>query len=144
MLSMDMGHPEEEDVATAGGWQKAIKEVIKAVVVVRTTVCRSFDTDTAGVLMGTGFVVDKQRGIILTSRRLVTPERVIDPSLVMLERLEDRQFVLVKTVDLDGNSQYLTLKQDLRYWPTWEVRFDPETAIWRRTVIKAVDDSDNP
>ncbi|KAK8517718.1 hypothetical protein V6N12_016559 [Hibiscus sabdariffa] len=73
MLSMDMGHPEEEDVATAGGWQKAIKEVIKAVVVVRTTVCRSFDTDTAGVLMGTGFVVDKQRGIILTSRRLVTP-----------------------------------------------------------------------
>ncbi|KAK8517715.1 hypothetical protein V6N12_016556 [Hibiscus sabdariffa] len=60
------------------------------------------------------------------------------------KRLEHEEFVLVKTVDLDGNSQYLTLKQDLRYWPTWEVKFDPETGIWRRTVIKAVDDSDNP
>ncbi|KAK8517716.1 hypothetical protein V6N12_016557 [Hibiscus sabdariffa] len=65
-----MGHPEEKDVATAGGWQKVINEVIKAVVVVRTSVCRSFDTDTAGVRVGTGFVVDKQRGIILTSRDL--------------------------------------------------------------------------
>ncbi|KAK8995544.1 hypothetical protein V6N11_075816 [Hibiscus sabdariffa] len=70
---MDMGHPEEKDVATAGGWQKAINEVIKAVVVVRTSICRSFDTDTAGVRIGTGFVVDKQRGIILTSRDLVIP-----------------------------------------------------------------------
>ncbi|CAA6661246.1 unnamed protein product [Spirodela intermedia] len=30
-------------------------------------------------------------------------------------------------------------KQDLHYWPTWELRFDPETATWRRGMIKALD-----
>ena len=26
----------------------------------------------------------------------------------------------------------LTLKLDLHYWPTWELRLDPGTCSWRR------------
>lgn len=44
----------------------------------------------------------------------------------------------VKTVHLNGKPHVLTLKQDLHYWPTWELKFDPETATWRRRVIKAL------
>ncbi|KAK1279930.1 Protease Do-like 7 [Acorus gramineus] len=53
--------------------------------------------------------------------------------------LEHGEFVRVRTVHLNGKPRVLTLKQDLHYWPTWELRFDPETATWRRSTIKAVD-----
>lgn len=26
----------------------------------------------------------------------------------------------------------LTVKMDLQYWPTWELRLDPTTCTWRR------------
>ncbi|KAL4369135.1 hypothetical protein GQ457_05G005800 [Hibiscus cannabinus] len=85
-------------------------------------------------------LVPSQWIVKVGGRRTMSLDGFVDAT----KRLEHEEFVLVKTVDLDGNSQYLTLKQDLRYWPTCEVKFDPETGIWRRTVIKAVDGSDNP
>ncbi|OMO95687.1 hypothetical protein COLO4_15722 [Corchorus olitorius] len=54
------------------------------------------------------------------------------------KELEHGQFVRVRTVHLNGKPRVLTLKQDLHYWPTWELRFDPEAAIWRRRMIKAL------
>ncbi|KAJ7568194.1 hypothetical protein O6H91_01G022600 [Diphasiastrum complanatum] len=50
--------------------------------------------------------------------------------------LEHRAFARVKVVHLNGKPRVLTLKQDLHYWPTWELRFDPETATWRRRTVK--------
>ncbi|MCL7033809.1 hypothetical protein MKW94_021017 [Papaver nudicaule] len=55
--------------------------------------------------------------------------------------LEHREFVRVKIIHLNGKPKVLTLKQDLHYWPTWELKFDPETAMWRRGMIKTLDDS---
>ena len=52
--------------------------------------------------------------------------------------LEDGEFVRVRTVHLNGKPRVLTLKQDLHYWPTWELSFEPETATWRRRTIKAL------
>ncbi|KAM0846526.1 hypothetical protein ACQ4PT_055622 [Festuca glaucescens] len=49
--------------------------------------------------------------------------------------LEDGQFVRVRTIQLDGKPRFRTLKQDLHYWPTWELRFEPETATWHRNNI---------
>ncbi|KAF2585987.1 hypothetical protein F2Q70_00037809 [Brassica cretica] len=54
------------------------------------------------------------------------------------EELEHGQFVRIRTVHLNGKPRVLTLKQDLHYWPTWELRFDPETALWRRNILKAL------
>ncbi|XP_024357766.1 protease Do-like 7 isoform X2 [Physcomitrium patens] len=53
------------------------------------------------------------------------------------QELEHGAFVRVKTVYLNGKPRVLTVKQDLHYWPTWELRFDPTTAMWRRHVIKS-------
>ncbi|CAN0896676.1 Protease Do-like 7 [Linum grandiflorum] len=64
-----------------------------------------------------------------------TPD--LDAFLVTVKGLEHDEFVRMKTVDLDGKPQVLTLKQDLRYWPTEELRFDPDATTWRRHTIKA-------
>ncbi|XP_023641502.1 protease Do-like 7 isoform X2 [Capsella rubella] len=54
------------------------------------------------------------------------------------KELEHGQFVRIRTVHLNGKPRVLTLKQDLHYWPTWELRFDPESALWRRNILKAL------
>ncbi|XP_070041825.1 protease Do-like 7 isoform X8 [Nicotiana tomentosiformis] len=78
-LCMDIDPPpfKENSLATAEDWRKALGKVVPAVVVLRTTACRAFDTESAGVSSATGFVVDKRRGIILTNRHVVKPGPVM-------------------------------------------------------------------
>ena len=52
-------------------WRKALSLVVPAVVVLRITTPRAFDTESASAGYATGFVVDKARGIILTNRHVV-------------------------------------------------------------------------
>ncbi|KAI7988898.1 Protease Do-like 7 [Camellia lanceoleosa] len=54
--------------------------------------------------------------------------------------IEDGEFIRVRIVHLNGKPRVLTLKQDLHYWPTWELRFNPEAAMWRLKTIKALDE----
>ncbi|KAG6544085.1 hypothetical protein Mapa_014502 [Marchantia paleacea] len=60
------------------------------------------------------------------------------------EDSEHGAFVRVKTVHLNGKPRVLTLKQDLHYWPTWELRLDCGTATWRRRTIKSNANLQNP
>lgn len=76
-LSMEIDPPFKENPATADDWRKALNKVVPAVVVLRTTACRAFDTESAGASYATGFVVDKSRGIILTNRHVVKPGPVV-------------------------------------------------------------------
>ncbi|KAL7090216.1 hypothetical protein ACP275_12G026500 [Erythranthe tilingii] len=76
-LSMEIDPPFKESLATADDWRKALNKVVPAVVVLRTTACRAFDTESAGASYATGFVVDKPRGIILTNRHVVKPGPVV-------------------------------------------------------------------
>ncbi|KAM0846524.1 hypothetical protein ACQ4PT_055622 [Festuca glaucescens] len=62
-----------------------------------------------------------------------TPD--LDSFIEVVKGLEDGQFVRVRTIQLDGKPRFRTLKQDLHYWPTWELRFEPETATWHRNNI---------
>ncbi|KAH0449890.1 hypothetical protein IEQ34_020582 [Dendrobium chrysotoxum] len=66
-----------ESSATAEDWRRALTTVVPAVVVLRTTAARAFDTEVAGASCATGFVVDKSRGIILTNRHVVKPGPVV-------------------------------------------------------------------
>uniref|UniRef100_A0A453PDV7 PDZ-like domain-containing protein n=1 Tax=Aegilops tauschii subsp. strangulata TaxID=200361 RepID=A0A453PDV7_AEGTS len=65
-----------------------------------------------------------------------TPD--LESFIEVVKGLEDREFVRVKTVHLNGKPRVLTLKQDLHYWPTWELTFEPETDTWKRRTIKAL------
>ncbi|KAL7101655.1 hypothetical protein ACP275_08G067900 [Erythranthe tilingii] len=68
-----------------------------------------------------------------------TPD--LDAFSAVTKEIEHGEFVRLNTIYLSGKPRVLTLKQDLHYWPTWELRFDPETAMWRRTTIKALESS---
>uniref|UniRef100_A0A0D9VK47 PDZ domain-containing protein n=1 Tax=Leersia perrieri TaxID=77586 RepID=A0A0D9VK47_9ORYZ len=66
-----------------------------------------------------------------------TPD--LETFIQVVKGLENGEFVRVRTVHLNGKPRVLTLKQDLHYWPTWEVRFEPDTATWQRGIIKALE-----
>ena len=58
-------------------WQRTVTRVSQAVVVIKTTGTRAFDTESAGSSYATGFVVDKRLGIILTNRHVLRPGPVV-------------------------------------------------------------------
>lgn len=82
-LCMEIDPPLTENIATAEDWRKALNKVVPAVVVLRTTACRAFDTESAGASYATGFVVDKRRGIILTNRHVVKPGPVVAEAMFL-------------------------------------------------------------
>ncbi|KAJ7960112.1 protease Do-like 7 [Quillaja saponaria] len=82
-LCMEIDPPFGENVATAEDWRKALNKVVPAVLVLRTTACRAFDTEAAGSSYATGFVVDKRRGIILTNRHVVKAGPVVAEAMFL-------------------------------------------------------------
>ncbi|KXZ56802.1 hypothetical protein GPECTOR_1g722 [Gonium pectorale] len=59
-------------------WKKALDRVVPCCVVLKVTQTRAFDTEGAGSAYATGFIVDKERGLILTNRHVVTPDPIHD------------------------------------------------------------------
>ena len=59
--------------AAEDGWGRVLADVIPSVVTIRVDRVRAFDTDTRGGSVATGFVVDAERGLILTNRHVVSP-----------------------------------------------------------------------
>ncbi|CAE7900648.1 unnamed protein product [Symbiodinium necroappetens] len=68
-------------------WAEVISVIQPAIVALKVTFVVSFEDEHAAVAMGTGFVVDKQRGLILTNRHItgVGPVRAI----AMFDRHEE-------------------------------------------------------
>ncbi|KAL6908133.1 hypothetical protein ACP4OV_002303 [Aristida adscensionis] len=119
--------------------------------------CGCIIQDTHSAVRALGFLPEEGHGVYVTRRchgspvqryglhALVwiievngQPTPDLDTFIQVLKGLEDGQFVRVRTVSLSGKPRVLTLKQDLHYWPTWELCFEPETAAWKRRTIKAL------
>lgn len=64
-------------VADTPAWERTLARVVPAVVVLRISSTRPFDTQPTGASTATGFVVDAEKGIILTNRHVVTPGPVV-------------------------------------------------------------------
>jgi S1-C subfamily serine protease len=60
-------------VLARDAWEATIERVSRGVVALRVTGTRAFDTELPGVAVATGFVVDAERGLILTNRHVVRP-----------------------------------------------------------------------
>ena len=59
------------------GWEPTLERVTPAVVVLRVNAPRAFDHGRTGFSTATGFVVDAERGLILTNRHVVMPGPVV-------------------------------------------------------------------
>ncbi|KAJ1955959.1 hypothetical protein IWQ62_005415, partial [Dispira parvispora] len=58
-------------------WVPTLERTIKAIVSIKANAVRSFDTETSGAYSATGFVVDAERGIVLSNRHVVNPSPVM-------------------------------------------------------------------
>ena len=64
-------------LAESARWQKTIDEVTSSVVSIQVEVPRAFETTRPLTSQGTGFVIDAERGIILTNRHIVQAGPVV-------------------------------------------------------------------
>src|SRR4026209_681982 len=58
-------------------WDQTLSRIAPAVVTIEIDQTRAFDTEGNQSIQATGFVVDAERGLILTNRHVVTPGPVI-------------------------------------------------------------------
>ena len=75
-MSITDGHrllPMSNGGADSKEWQQIIESVIREVVSIRFCQTCSFDTESAVMSEATGFVVDAERGIIMTNRHVACP-----------------------------------------------------------------------
>jgi len=62
--------------AETADWSRTIERISSGVVSLKVDVTRSFDTERNTSTQGTGFIVDAEKGLILTNRHVVTPAPV--------------------------------------------------------------------
>ncbi|KAA8547739.1 hypothetical protein F0562_004168 [Nyssa sinensis] len=125
-LCMEIDPPFKENLATAEDWRKALNKVVPAVVVLRTTACRAFDTESAGASYATGFVVDKQRGIILTNRHVVKTGPVVAEAMFV-----DREEIPVYPIYRDPVHDFGFFRYDpgaIQFLSYEEIPLAPEAA----------------
>lgn len=65
------------------GWQQVLDRVAPSVVVMRVNAPRAFDGNSTGYMTATGFVVDAERGILLTNRHVVMPGPVVSEAVFL-------------------------------------------------------------
>ncbi|MAE94828.1 MAG: hypothetical protein CL910_09225 [Deltaproteobacteria bacterium] len=64
-------------------WQGTVERVAQSVVALRVAASRPFDTESASFSVATGFVVDAERGLILTNRHVVHPGPVAGDAIFL-------------------------------------------------------------
>jgi S1-C subfamily serine protease len=62
-----------EDRAESAAWRRTLERITSAVVAIKVDGTRAFDTEWNETAQATGFVVDAERGLILTNRHVVSP-----------------------------------------------------------------------
>lgn len=58
-------------------WESTLNRIIPAIVSIRSISVRNFDTESQRTSQASGFVVDHERGIIMTNRHVVQPGPIL-------------------------------------------------------------------
>ncbi|KAI9217306.1 hypothetical protein BC828DRAFT_391513 [Blastocladiella britannica] len=65
------GHGSSSDASMSRRWQRVIETTVPSIVSVRFMIVSAFDTEPATISEATGFIVDAERGLVLTNRHVV-------------------------------------------------------------------------
>ncbi len=107
-------------------WEATLERVIPSVVSIRVTATRDFDTESAGNSQGTGFVVDAERGILLTNRHMVHDGPVVAEAVFL-----DNEEVELQPVYRDPVHDFGFYRFDpsaVKHMPVQELSLDPAGA----------------
>lgn len=107
-------------------WLATLDRVAKAVVVLRVASPRAFDDVAPGTSTATGFVVDAERGLILTNRHVVTPGPVVAEAV-----FQNHEEVEVEAIYRDPVHDFGIFRYDpasLRFMEAGELELAPELA----------------
>ena len=112
--------------AEAASRGAVIDRVVPAVVAIRVTATRPFDTERAGVSNATGFVVDAARGLILTNRHVVRSGPVTAEAVFLNHEKVD--LVPVYRDPVHDFGFYRFDPADVRFMELREIPLDPQGA----------------
>ncbi|HWJ04599.1 MAG TPA: trypsin-like peptidase domain-containing protein [Steroidobacteraceae bacterium] len=117
-----IGRPIEENPA----WDRTLERIAASVVSIDIDQTRAFDTDWNQSSQATGFVVDAERGLILTNRHVVTPGPVVATAI-----FQNREEVELRAVYRDPVHDFGLYRYDpakLRYVKPAALPLYPEGA----------------
>ncbi|MCE3284981.1 MAG: hypothetical protein K0R70_1237, partial [Steroidobacteraceae bacterium] len=120
--STGIGRPIEENPA----WDRTLERIASSVVSIEIDQTRAFDTEWNQSSQATGFVVDAERGLILTNRHVVTPGPVVATAI-----LQNREEVELRAVYRDPVHDFGVYRYDpakLRYVKPAALPLYPEGA----------------
>ncbi len=112
--------------AFAADWSTTLEQAVPAVVSLQVAVPRNFDTEGASAVQGTGFVVDAERGLLLTNRHLVHPGPVVAEAI-----FQNHEEVELEAVYRDPVHDFGFFRFDpeaVRHMDLVELPLAPETA----------------
>ena len=113
-------------------WRETLERISSGVVSITVDVTRSFDTNWNQSTQATGFVVDAERGLILTNRHVVTPGPVIAEA-VFLNHEEVPVFPVYRD-PVHGFGIYRYDPASLRFIEPAELGLDPDGARLGREI----------
>ncbi|MDJ0927538.1 MAG: PDZ domain-containing protein [Gammaproteobacteria bacterium] len=136
LVALPLGSPAEVPPVPVTGdsaaWRATLERIATGVVSIKVDSTRAFDTEWNQSGQATGFVVDAQRGLILTNRHVVTPGPVRAEALFLNQEEVDLVPVYRDPVHDFGFFRYDPDK--LRYIQPAELPLDPAGAQVGREV----------
>jgi len=112
--------------ASGNGWQETLDRAAQAVMVMRVNAPRSFDYVSSGYQTATGFVVDAEKGLILTNRHVVMPGPVVAEGVFLNNEEVDLQAVYRDPVHDFGFFRFDP--KDVKFMQPHELELAPERA----------------
>ncbi|MCB9778221.1 MAG: trypsin-like peptidase domain-containing protein [Alphaproteobacteria bacterium] len=122
----DRGLADRAVVGESAQWERTLEAAVPAIVSLRVVSTRAFDTEQASSSVATGFIVDAERGIILTNRHVVTPGPVVAEAVFL-----DHEEVPVQAIYRDPVHDFGFYRfdpKDVRFMDVDELELHPEGA----------------
>ena len=113
-------------------WNRTLERIASGVVSIQIDSTRSFDTERNQSSQATGFVVDAQRGLILTNRHVVTPGPVRAQAVFLNQEEVDLVPVYRDPIHDFGFFRYNPA--DLQFMKPTELKLDPTAAQIGRDI----------
>jgi S1-C subfamily serine protease len=113
-------------MAAPAGWESTIERVVPSVVMIRSYTPQSFDGKNAGSSYATGFIVDAERGLLLTNRHVVQPGPVVAEAI--LQNNEEIQLHAVYRDPVHDFGFFKYDPEDIQFMEVRELTLRPSSA----------------